>query len=434
MILAYETGSALQLMSYADGSMNDLYLDPTGEALFSFANADLQPLTQKIADYFKSRIDMESMKCLRNQDDSLLEDIRASLRRVHPFFASSDHESALPDLLANTLNALLTGKELTEKKYSSLLSHLTEHSLQLCVSDNGYFDSYHDELLFRKKNYQDFLRGKSNRQCDFTSLSKLQKYVRTYLYWVLDASSHRFSNLNMETRLKVYSQTFGSFNTWQPLFIKEVSCVGQFEDHSSLEAIISRSIRKLQNGEPPTINVELSSEKERRDYADAFIVMDSDDIDIDADLQGRLKKNISSASGSEAAPLFKAYEIAKFSDYILLQLRLWTEKATIIRRCKNCGQYFITERSNIDYCQRILPGETQTCYVIGPKRVFNKLLSADVPRNLYSKAYKKYQARLRRNGITADEFEEWKVQAKQYLEDVQNGKISLEDYSVWMEQ
>lgn len=109
-------------------------------------------------------------------------------------------------------------------------------------------------------------------------------------------------------------------------------------------------------------------------------------------------------------------------------------KATIIRRCKNCGQYFITERSNIDYCQRILPGETQTCYVIGPKRVFNKLLSADVPRNLYSKAYKKYQARLRRNGITADEFEEWKVQAKQYLEDVQNGKISLEDYSVWMEQ
>ena len=151
----------------------------------------------------------------------------------------------------------------------------------------------------------------------------------------------------METRLKVYSQTFGSFNIWQPLSLKEVSCIGLFEDHSSLEAIISRSIRNFQSGEPSTIKAELSSEKERRSYANAFIEMDSDDIDIDADLQGWLKKNICSASGSEAAPLFKAYEIAKFSDYILLQLRLWTEKATIIRRCKNCGQYFITERSTL---------------------------------------------------------------------------------------
>ena len=283
MIFAYETGSSLHLMSYSDGSTSDLYLDPTGEALFSFANTDLQPLVQKLTDYFKSRIDIESLRCLRNQDDSLLEEIRASLRGVHTFFASSDHESALPDLLANTLNALLAGKELTEKRYSSILSHLTGPSLQLCVSDNGYFDSYHDELLFRKKYYQDFLRGKSDRQCDFTSLTKLQKYVRTYLYWVLDASSHRFSNLTMETRLKVYSQTFGSFNIWQPLSLKEVSCIGLFEDHSSLEAIISRSIRNLQSGEPSAIKAELSSEKERRSYANAFIEMDSDDIDIDAD-------------------------------------------------------------------------------------------------------------------------------------------------------
>lgn len=97
--------------------------------------------------------------------------------------------------------------------------------------------------------------------------------------------------------------------------------------------------------------------------------------------------------------MFKAYEISCFSDYILLQLRLMTEKAVVVKRCKNCSQYFITERTNIDYCQRILPGETQTCFVIGPKRVFNKNLSTDIPRGLYSKAYKRCQLRFRRRWL-----------------------------------
>jgi len=94
----------------------------------------------------------------------------------------------------------------------------------------------------------------------------------------------------------------------------------------------------------------------------------------------------------------------------------------------------LPDRSNVDYCQRILPGENLTCFEIGPKRVFNRLLAADQPRNLYSKSYKKYQARLRRKTITEDEFHTWREQAKEYLNKVQNGQISLEEYESWMEK
>lgn len=73
-------------------------------------------------------------------------------------------------------------------------------------------------------------------------------------------------------------------------------------------------------------------------------------------------------------------------------------------------------------------------YVIGSKRVFNRNLAAGLPRELCSKAYKKNQARLRRKGITEEMFEEWKVQAKKHLEDVQQGRISMEEYTTWMEQ
>ena len=66
--------------------------------------------------------------------------------------------------------------------------------------------------------------------------------------------------------------------------------------------------------------------------------------------------------------------------------------------------------------------------------MFNKNLSSDVARGLYSKAYKKYQGRLRRKSITEAQFDEWKAEAKKYLSDVQNETISLDEYKAWMEQ
>ena len=168
-------------------------------------------------------------------------------------------------------------------------------------------------------------------------------------------------------------------------------------------------------------------------YAAVLGELHSDGYDLDADSSRWLKKQITAIKKETSKPLFKAYEISSFTDYILLQLRYLTEQSAIIKRCKNCGQYFITERPNIDYCQRILPGETQTCFVIGPRRVYNKTLSDDLPRNLYAKAYKRYQARLRRKSITDDEFEVWKAEAKRHLDDVQNGRISVEEYMGWME-
>ena len=175
-------------------------------------------------------------------------------------------------------------------------------------------------------------------------------------------------------------------------------------------------------------------EQERQSFAKVLAELVSDDPDLDAEMTSWMNSQIDAAKHETSQPLFKAYEISCFPDYILLQLRLMTEKAVVVKRCKNCGQFFITERRNIDYCQRILPGEKQTCFVIGPKRVFNKNLSTDIPRGLYSKAYKRYQLRFRRQSITEDEWIAWKTQAKKMLDDVQNNMISIKEYTQWMER
>ncbi len=61
------------------------------------------------------------------------------------------------------------------------------------------------------------------------------------------------------------------------------------------------------------------------------------------------------------------------------------------------------------------------------------LPSVDFSRKLYAKSYKRYQARLSRGAIDEEAFEAWKTTAKQYLSDIQNDRISVEEYQAWME-
>ena len=344
-------------------------------------------------------------------------------------------------MLATSFNQLMKDRDIPEDEYYQLLAHLTEPSLALCCPRTQYYGT----LPFIKKYYEEYQKRERRaiqqewKKRGITGLSSIQKYTQLYLYWILDASAARFKEMDTDTRMKLFSRVFGSVNQWQPLTINEVSCIGTPGRHTVVDIINRGRWEILENPEEVDTVVEktrknANDERERLSYAKVLTELTSDEPSLDADISGWIEKQITAAKKETSQPMFKAYEISCFSDYILLQLRLLTEKSVIVKRCKNCGQYFITERSNIDYCQRILPGEIQTCYVIGPKRVFNKNLAADLPRGLYSKAYKKYQARLRRQGITEEEWESWKEQAKQMLDDVQNGRISIDAYTEWMEK
>lgn len=442
MIYAYEEGYVLRLVTVSERNVVDVFADQSLEALFTFANADLQECTNLMVEYIRSRIDLEKLECVTPEDD-LLPRLLEALYAIHPFFKYADLVTVLSDILGATLNLLLKDKDVPEEEYNVLLSYLILpfDSSADDLSKQGF--TLTDEIHFRERLYHEYSRisdrdvARDLKKRSITSFASLQKYVKAYLYWVLDASAARFKGIDMEARQRLFARVFGSTNTWQPLRVKEVSCIGSPEGHS-LKDILYQGIRERNRHpeERERIEEEMhrkeAAEMERQSYAEVMEEIQSDDVDIDADLTGWLRVQIEEAKKETSQPLFKAYEISSFSDYILLQLRLLTEHAVIVKRCKNCGQYFITERPNIDYCQRVLPGETQSCYVIGPKRVFNKNLSADVPRGLYSKAYKKYQARVRRGGITEAEFEVWKEEAKRRLECVQNGTLELKEYTDWM--
>ena len=444
MIYAYEEGNSLCVVDYTDDGAQNLFCDATGEHLFHFVDTDLSKFMELFLTYFDSRIDRTTLECKETETD-LMEQLYTTFTVLHPFFQSDEHTSSLPYLLANTLNQVVEKAELTKEHYMGLLSHLTGPALNSCCKRAGRLSPYYDSALFAQRFYEEYRqRDKASihnkwRKDGIGGIVSLQKYIRSYLYWILDSTAARFDALTQEQRLRLFSSVFGSSNAWQPFAIRDVLCPGTPNSHAVADILRKGQSHILENLSDMDSVVDetqrmAAEEIERSQYAKVLEELVSDSELLSEDIAGWLAAKVDNAIHDDTTSWFRAYEIASFSDYLLLQVSLLTEKKVIIKRCKNCGRYFIPEKISIDYCHRILPGETQSCYEIGPKRVFNKLLAADLPRNLYSKAYKKYQARLRRKVITEDEFNTWRENAKEYLENVQHGLISTEEYTEWMQK
>ena len=84
-----------------------------------------------------------------------------------------------------------------------------------------------------------------------------------------------------------------------------------------------------------------------------------------------------------------------------------------IRRCKNCGKYFVQYGDRVvDYCEEIPKGETKPCNVIGSSRHFTASLKDDPIKQTYTRAYKKYVARRRLKTVTEGQFTTWSAEAK----------------------
>ena len=84
-----------------------------------------------------------------------------------------------------------------------------------------------------------------------------------------------------------------------------------------------------------------------------------------------------------------------------------------IRKCKNCGKYFVQYGDRVvEYCDEIPEGETKPCNVIGSSRQFTASLKDDPIKQTYTRVYKKYVARRRLKTVTEGQFTTWSAEAK----------------------
>jgi hypothetical protein len=119
--------------------------------------------------------------------------------------------------------------------------------------------------------------------------------------------------------------------------------------------------------------------------------------------------------------------------YHLLKLGL------VIKKCNNCGKYFIPlRRSDAVYCDRPSPyNPSKTCKEDGSHRTFEEKLKMDDAESLRRQIYLAKRMRIRRNpDITAykESFDKWNTEVSKWKEEIKKGHKTSEEFIQWLNE
>lgn len=145
------------------------------------------------------------------------------------------------------------------------------------------------------------------------------------------------------------------------------------------------------------------------------------------------------AAGTEVydAPL-TVYQCESIDDACIASLHFLIVNNYNIRKCKNCGKYFVAYlRSDAEYCTRMSPhNKKKTCREDGPKRTFAASVNADVVKKTLKQIESARRMRKYRNPDNWDiahEFREWQIAMNHWRQNYQSGSISAEQFLEWLE-
>ena len=126
------------------------------------------------------------------------------------------------------------------------------------------------------------------------------------------------------------------------------------------------------------------------------------------------------------------YEIDNFYNLLFLEIYFILQEKTYLKKCKNCGKYFLTTNSVVIYCDNIF-ADKKTCREIGASKVFTKNLEKDEAYNLYRKVYKKKQALAKSKGGSFEiEYNRFKYQGKDKKNAYKLKEITKEEFIKWL--
>lgn len=120
---------------------------------------------------------------------------------------------------------------------------------------------------------------------------------------------------------------------------------------------------------------------------------------------------------------------------IIELLEIATTENIEIKKCKNCGKYFVPDnRSDEIYCSNIYENG-KTCKEVGHFRTQQKLMQLNDDLRIYRNVYQKLLLRTRRNPDNdkyEKEFQKFKNKNIELKEKINNGEITQEEYMEWL--
>ena len=103
-----------------------------------------------------------------------------------------------------------------------------------------------------------------------------------------------------------------------------------------------------------------------------------------------------------------------------------------IKKCQNCGMYFIPNAKTDEiYCD--YPKEnSKPCRDLGAFQSYTQRLKDNKAMGEYRKKYQKLFMQVKKNKELSSEFETWKKQAKEKINDMKKGKLTEDEVYKWI--
>jgi len=121
-------------------------------------------------------------------------------------------------------------------------------------------------------------------------------------------------------------------------------------------------------------------------------------------------------------------------DVLTFLLQNYIERGVTFKSCKHCGQFFVSEHGNADYCERLVDDSGKTCRDIGSLRAYRERQKQDPVVSAYNRAYKTHYARIKYKTMTREEFQAWGEEARAFKDDVLAGERTLEEFVEWAKE
>jgi len=133
-------------------------------------------------------------------------------------------------------------------------------------------------------------------------------------------------------------------------------------------------------------------------------------------------------------PIASSYRCSSLEEILYLEFEKMLELDLRVKKCKNCGRYFILKGNyQTEYCDRIPNGETQTCQNIGATAKYAKKVKDCPALALFNRAYKRYHARLKVGSVKPDAFKKWRYEAVVMRDNCLSGEITTSEFEDWID-
>lgn len=133
------------------------------------------------------------------------------------------------------------------------------------------------------------------------------------------------------------------------------------------------------------------------------------------------------------------YFVNSIPSLLYIMLKEFTVFKTLpIRKCKNCGKFFMAQnRKDELYCNNLFEDTGKTCKQLGAMSTYIQKLEENPVLALYKNMIKRKHMRVKRNPDNIDmatKFEDWKEHARNQYEKYKNKEITDKEFEKWLNE